>query len=99
MSRLENIKIKRTNNKRYYSYIKYPDIPLSSNDLYVLTSVGDRLDSLAHQFYGDVNLWWVIATANPQNVRRDSIKLKPGIEIRIPANISDILVNFNNENE
>lgn len=29
-----------------------------------LTSEGDRIDRLARRFYGDENLWWVIADAN-----------------------------------
>ncbi|OLS52127.1 LysM peptidoglycan-binding domain-containing protein [Rhodovulum sulfidophilum] len=28
--------------------------------------VGDRLDKLAGEFYGDPRLWWAIAEANPQ---------------------------------
>ena len=79
------------NNKRYYRYFKYPEIPLSINDLYVTTTVGDRLDMLAHQFYKDIDLWWVISSANPDIIRRDSFNLKPGIEIRIPQDIQDIL--------
>lgn len=27
--------------------------------------VGDRLDTIAQEFYGDPRLWWVIAEANP----------------------------------
>jgi len=31
-----------------------------------------------------VDLWWVIATANPDVIRRDSFNLMPGLQIRIP---------------
>ena len=72
-NRTQFIKAKRNNkNKRYYYPLRYPNIPLSSNDVYIITTIGDRLDSLANQFYNDVRLWWVIATANPHIVRRDS---------------------------
>ena len=37
--------------KRYYKNIKYSEIPLSFNDIYITTSSGDRLDNLAHHFY------------------------------------------------
>ena len=73
-----------------YSKSKTPEIPLNSSDIYAITIVGDRLDNLAHQFYKDVDLWWIISTANPGIIRRDSLNLKPGIEIRIPIDISSI---------
>ena len=85
--------------KRYYRNIKYPEIPLTFNDIYVTTTSGDRLDNLAHQFYKNVDLWWVITTANPNVIRRDSFNLKPGIEIRIPQDIDTILENFEKINE
>ena len=90
-SRLNYIAKKRTNNKRYYTNLKYPEIPLSINDIYITTTVGDRLDSLAYEFMDDVDLWWIITTANPNVIRRDSFNLKPGIEIRIPDNIQGII--------
>ena len=85
--------------KRYYQPLRYPDIPLSSNDIYIRTTIGDRLDSLANQFYNDVRLWWIIATANPQIVRRDSYSLKPNLEIRIPSNITQTLKIFEQINK
>ncbi len=84
----------RKSEKLYLNYIKYPPIPLSIEDLYVTTSVGDRLDNLAYQFYKDKDLWWIISTANPNVIRRDSFMIKPGIEIRIPANPESILEDF-----
>ena len=99
-SRLRHIKTRKTSNgKRFYKNLKYPHIPFSSNDIYVITTVGDRLDSIAHQFYNDVRLWWIIATANPQNIRRDSYNLKPNLEIRIPGNIPTIIKEFENINK
>jgi nucleoid-associated protein YgaU len=97
-NRLENISIEKKKQQRYYRSLKYPNIPLSVNDLYVVTTAGDRLDLLANQFYNDIRLWWVIATANRDIVRRDSYGLKPGLEIRIPANIQRILQDFQNLN-
>jgi len=94
-NRLDNIKLKLTSErKRYYKSLRYPEIPLSINDTYVITTVGDRLDSIAYQFYNDVRLWWVIATANPNKIRRDSYNLKPNLEIRIPSNIRAIVKSF-----
>ena len=98
--RTKNIKQRLSlNRKRYYRNLKYPEIPLSFNDIYVITTSGDRLDNLAHQFYKNVDYWWIITTANPNVVRRDSFNLKPGIEIRIPQNIENILEKFEKINE
>ena len=97
--RTNSIKVKRNSDrKKYYKPIRYPSIPLSVNDLYVITSDRDRLDLLANQFYNDVDLWWIIANANT-NIRRDSYALKPGIEIRIPQNIQSITDQFDEINK
>ena len=102
MDRLNFIKkVKGTNNKRTFKYIKYPKIPLSVDDIYATTLVGDRLDLIADQFYNDVDLWWVVVTANPDVIRRDSFNLKPGLQIRIPSpnRITNILRSFEQLNK
>ena len=83
---------------RYYNNTQYPEIPANVNDIYVLTQVGDRLDTLANNFYENTSLWWVIVRANPNKIRRDGLLLKPGIQIRIPINIQSILNAFENLN-
>lgn len=94
-NRVSNIKIiNKIGKNRYYKPIKYPEIPLSIDDLYVVTTSGDRLDLLAEQFYGDVRLWWIISTANMNVIKRDSYSVRAGIEIRIPFDIADILREF-----
>ena len=93
-SRLNYTTEKRTNGKRYYTNLKYPEIPLSVNDIYIITTSGDRLDTLANEFLNDVDLWWIITTANPDIIRRDSFNLKPGIEIRIPSNVQSVIESF-----
>ena len=98
--RTKNINQKiNLNKKRYYLNIKYPEIPLSFDDVYITTTSGDRLDNIAHQFYQDVDLWSIITTANPDVIRRDSFNLKPGIEIRIPQDIEIILEEFEELNK
>ena len=97
-NRLTNIKVLKTGKKTHYRSIKYPQIPLNLNDLYITTTSGDRLDLLANHFYKDIRLWWVIAIANRDIIRRDSYALKPGLEIRIPSNVPAVLENFRNLN-
>ena len=52
----------------YYTNVTYPEIPISENDIWVETEFGDRLDSLAFQFYNDVTLYWIISIANPNKI-------------------------------
>ena len=96
-NRLDYIKRKiGDNKKRVFKYLKYPKIPLSIDDICAITLVGDRLDLIADQFYNNVDLWWVIATANPDVIRRDSFNLMPGLQIRIPDpnGINNIIRSF-----
>lgn len=78
---------------RYRSSTKYPDIPLSENDVLLYTMRGDRLDNLAYQFYGDPTLWWILSIANP-DLPNDSLYPTVGFQLRIPSNITSILDNF-----
>ena len=98
-SRLRTLPVRILNRKRTYRALKYPEIPLSINDLYVITNDGDRLDLLANQFYQDVDMWWIIATANPGVVKRDTFNLKPGLQIRIPTSTQGIIQEFEELNK
>ena len=93
MNRYENIQIVKSHSKkRYYKDNKYPDIPLSESDLYLITAAGDRFDLLAYEYYKDTSLWWIIPTAN--NLKCDSLFPDPGIQIRIPLDIESILKSY-----
>ena len=85
--------------KRRYSNIKYPSILPSSNDIYVLTSLGDRYDVLALNYYSDTSLWWVISKTNSSQ-STDSLYPTVGSQIRIPSpsRIPTILADFKNLN-
>jgi hypothetical protein len=89
----------RRGKRSFYKTLKYPEIPTSVNDLYIVTTVGDRLDTLAHQYYNDSDHWWIIATANPNVVRRDSYNLTPFLELRIPHDYQSILNDFEELNK
>jgi nucleoid-associated protein YgaU len=77
--------------KRVYSTTYYPQIPISDSDKFIHPVSGDRLDTLAYKYYGDITLWWIIAKAN-------GLKGKVGVSVgnilRIPGNITIILENF-----
>lgn len=75
--------------KKYLGSVIYPKIKPTDNDLYVISESTDRLDLLAHKYYGDRTLWWVIAVAN--NINDASFYVTEGLQLRIPSNLSQIL--------
>ena len=98
-SRLVNIKKRiKEDDKLYYKNLEYPSIPVSADDLYIISKSTDRLDLLANDYYGDSNAWWIIVKANPDKIKRDSFFLNPGLQIRIPMNIREIYDNFDKKN-
>lgn len=80
----------------YYVTNVYPEIAPTDNDYYVITTVDDRLDLLAYDFYQDSSLWWIISSANA--LPGDSIYPPVGIQLRIPQNIQSILTTYNRVN-
>ena len=64
MNRYQNISTITIDKKQVYQTVRYPEIPTTSDDIYVYTSQGDRFDVLANIYYKDSSLWWIISTAN-----------------------------------
>lgn len=93
-SRYQNNKTKKLNDGREVYRTKiYPKIPKSDTDIYIVTQTGDRLDTIAYQFYENSSLWWIIASAN--NIHDAPFALPDGTELRIPMNYVSILDNIN----
>jgi hypothetical protein len=83
---------------KYYKALKYPPIPPSESDVYVVTVQGDRLDLLSYQYYKDPTLWWIISVAN-SNITFGSMFPEPGTQLRIPINLNNVIELFNAENQ
>ena len=99
MARYDSYTILRTTDgKPYIRGKQYPNIPLSASDVYVITTIGDRLDSLAYSYYRDVSLWWIISAAN-NNVTKGSLFPIPGTQLRIPTNLGNVLNLFDQFNK
>ena len=83
-SRYQNIKTTKLNltGSLYYQTNVYPEVQPTNNDYYVITTVDDRLDLLAFDFYQDSSLWWIIASAN--NSEQGSLQVEPGVQLRVP---------------
>jgi len=71
-----------------YDSLLLPYIEPTDSDILIVTEEEDRLDLLANQFYGDSQLWWVIATYN--NLTDIDTKLEPGLQLRIPNRASSV---------
>jgi len=87
----------RWDGKRVYVTTHYPEIPQSSSDIYIVSNDTDYLDILAHKYYGDASLYWIIALAN--NIGKGRMSVEGGLQIRIPTNISSILSEFERINK
>jgi hypothetical protein len=88
--RYNNNPIKKTlDGKEVYRTTIMRTIPQNPLDITIATETGDRLDTLATQFYQNPNLWWVIAAAN--NIHTAPIGFKDGTILRIPVNYQDVV--------
>jgi len=75
--------------KEYLESTLYPIIKPNDKDLYIISEAGDRLDLLAHKYYGDQSMWWIIATAN--NINDATFYVEAGKQMRIPSDTNKIL--------
>lgn len=97
MGRYSNIEIqKNDSNRRVRVTTKLPVIEPTVNDTYIVSQVGDRLDNLAHKYYGRSSYWWIIALAN--NIGNGTLSVPLGIQIRIPADAESIIEQYNELN-
>jgi hypothetical protein len=85
----------RFDGKRVLRTTTYPKIPISNDDIFIIASESDYLDSLAQKYYGNSTYWWIIALAN--NLKA-TLKAPSGKQLRIPRNAQEVLVRFNREN-
>ena len=97
MSRYDSIQQVKPKETLRLLTTSYPKIPFTSDDFYVITTGGDRFDILANEYYGNSEYWWVIAVANP-HVSRKNFVINQGVQLRIPANIEDIVARFEAKN-
>tara|TARA_Y100001972_G_scaffold8240_1_gene8711 strand:+ start:1913 stop:2215 length:303 start_codon:yes stop_codon:yes gene_type:complete len=89
-------RIVNRNGKRYLQSYVLGDIPKSNpEDIFIEVTTTDRLDNLADKFYGNSNLWWVIAQANA--LGKGTLYIKEGAILRLPAN-PNIILNSNKNN-
>jgi nucleoid-associated protein YgaU len=84
--------------QQYYKAKKYPPVPPSASDVYLVTVQGDRLDLIAYTYYKDPTLWWVISMVN-NDITFGSMFPEPGTQLRIPTDLGAVLALFDQENQ
>jgi hypothetical protein len=107
MNRYQQIPQTKINGKLVYRTSRYPQVPLTADDIYVYAVQGDRFDTLANQYYRDSSLWWIISIANtatagtssPSDLPQNSLLIPEGLQIRIPANPQSIISAFKSINQ
>ena len=97
-NRYENIELLRTElGKRYKKTIRYPKMAKESQDMYIISIQGDRLDNLAYKYYEDARLWWILARAN--NLGKGDMEVPIGTQLRIPYDYIAILNEYKELNK
>ena len=65
-----------------------PDLLDGVNTFDHIIQGGERLDVIAHKYYGDEDYWWIIALANRI---MDPFTLEVGRRLRIPSEAKSIM--------
>ena len=73
-----------------------PKFKEQNSDILLIATQGDRCDLLAQEYYGDVNLWWIISRAN--RLDPSDLGLDVGTTLRIPVEVGEILGKLQEEN-
>ena len=98
INRYEDIQEKvNDNNKRVTKSIIYPPIARSLEDIYIMTTPGDRIDLLAKKYYSDIGYYWIIAEGN--GIGKGTLIIPPGIQLRIPLDLAKILEDYRELNK
>lgn len=89
MNRYQYTKAKKDKNGvRSLKITRYPEILVRDTDTFHFARDFERFDWLAHKYYNDSTLWWIIAKANGYS---HESRPKVGDKIRIPRDINSIL--------
>lgn len=84
VSRYKHTTVYSDDTNLYFENPSYLDIPKHGDDNFFSVTIkyANRLDLIAHKFYSDSKLWWVIAKAN--NIT-DPLEVPLNTILRIPA--------------
>lgn len=83
-SRYSNTPLINYDGKYSFEKRRLVEFDLTDSELY-LVKEGDTYDGLAHEFYNNSNLWWVLLDANKDLVPGFFEGLVPGTQLNIPS--------------
>jgi len=67
----------------FWDRVEFPTLIDQPDDFFYDVQEPDTIEILAHRFYGDVRLWWVIAIANDMEL--PPFGMNAGTTIQIPS--------------
>tara|TARA_B100000029_G_scaffold41066_1_gene38224 strand:- start:4812 stop:5120 length:309 start_codon:yes stop_codon:yes gene_type:complete len=85
-------KIDSVSKDRHKITTHYPKIYSKDTDIIYRAKWGDTYTNLAHRFYDNQDLWWIIARAN--SPYSGQLAPKVGSKVIVPKEIGDILSDF-----
>ena len=91
--------LKNSSGEPYYKSKIYPQIPYTESDIYVITTIGDRLDLLAYLYYKDATLWWIISVTNSNVISQGTLYTTPGTQLLIPTDINQDITQYTQLNK
>jgi len=75
----------------FWDVLDIPEIPVQRDDLVHRVIGADRIDLIAHKYYNDARLWWVIAVANDMEELPTALNVGDDIRIPSPRYVSQVL--------
>ena len=75
-----NVRKNQDTNKSYYNTTIYKKVPERNDDMYFISTEGDRCDLISEEYYGTTQYWWYIASVN--NLKSNNIEA--GTQLRVP---------------
>lgn len=91
-SRLLHANLFVTGGVEYWELPEYPTIDVRDDDLTHEVEESDRIDKLAYTYYGDANLWWIIALANDLRMLPSDLQAESKIRIPSPVYVTGVLL-------
>ena len=88
MARYDNIDKIRVDNVTRIGTSYLPKVKEQNSDVLLIATEGDRCDHLAQEYYGDVNLWWYIASVN--NLKSNNIEA--GTQLKVPVSTEQAIL-------
>jgi nucleoid-associated protein YgaU len=82
-SRLRFATLLRGESVEFWDLLDLPEIVIQSDDLQYTVTGAERIDNLAFKFYGNPELWWVLAAANDMELIPND--LYAGQLLRVPS--------------